>query len=172
MQSNLEKLSSSPREVPWLDESEMRAWRSILLAHFRLFNQLDCELVRAHGITLAEYEVLVHTSESPRGLIRMSQLADAVLVSRSGLTRRINHLVDAGFVKKSRCDEDKRGTFAELTPLGWQVLREAAPTHLKGVRDHLISKLSRTELEALAEALEKVSEISPGDLSSSGFPAS
>ncbi len=140
----------------WLNDVEMRAWRSMLSVHSQLYNQLDEELVKAHGITFAEYEVLVHTSEGPGGSVRMASLAEATLISRSGLTRRVQHLVAVGLLERRRCKEDKRGTFAVLTPLGCEKLRAAAATHVRGVREHMISKLSRVELEALADALEKV----------------
>lgn len=142
--------------IQWLNDVEMRAWRSILSAHSQLYNQLDEELLKAHGITFAEYEVLVHTSEGAGGSVRMASLAEAALVSRSGLTRRVQHLVAVGLLERRRCKEDKRGTFAVLTPLGWEKLRAAAVTHIRGVREHMISKLSHSELEALACALGKV----------------
>lgn len=147
--------------VPWLNDVEMRAWRGMLSAHSQLYAVLDEELMRAHGITFAEYEVLVHTSEGPGGSVRMSTLAEAALVSRSGLTRRVQHLVAVGLLERRKCREDKRGTFAVLTPLGWEKVRAAAGTHLRGVREHMISKLSRSELELLTQALEKVVVPSP-----------
>ena len=155
MQSNLADKSSGSG-VHWLDDVEMRAWRGLLSVHSQLYSKLDEELIRAHGITFPEYEVLVHTSEGLGGSVRMSTLAEAALVSRSGLTRRVQHLVAVGLLERRKCKEDKRGTFAVLTPLGWEKLRAAASTHLKGVREHMISKLSRAELEALAAAFEKV----------------
>ncbi|MDA8272025.1 MAG: MarR family winged helix-turn-helix transcriptional regulator [Actinomycetota bacterium] len=157
MQSNFDD-KSAVTGIQWLDEVEMRAWRGMLSAHSHVYSQLDEELYRAHGITFAEYEVLVHTSEGPGGSIRMSNLAEAALVSRSGLTRRVQHLVAVGLLERRRCKEDKRGTFAVLTPLGWEKLRAAAATHIKGVREHVISKLSRADLEILASAFDKVVE--------------
>lgn len=142
--------------IEWLDETEMRAWRGMLSAHIQLYNRLDEELIAEHGITFAEYEVLVHTSESENGIIRMSTLADAALVSRSGLTRRVQHLVQQGFIERQRCKEDKRGTFAVLTPKGWQKLKEASCTHIRGVRQHMMSKLSIEEIGQLATSLEKI----------------
>lgn len=155
MQSNSIDKSVSAG-VQWLSDVEVRAWRAMLSAHSQLNNRLDEELLSKHGITFAEYEVLVHTSEGPGGSVRMASLADAALVSRSGLTRRVQHLVAVGLIERRRCKEDKRGTFAVLTPLGWEKLRAAAATYIKVVREQMISKLSRSELEVLAGALEKV----------------
>ncbi len=143
-------------EIAWLNEVEMRAWRGMLSAHAQLYGKLDEELVAEHGITFAEYEVLVHTSEGEDGSIRMSTLADAALVSRSGLTRRVQHLVAQGYLERRRCKEDKRGTFAVLTPSGWTKLIEASKTHIRGVREHMMSKLTAQETEELANALEKM----------------
>lgn len=139
-----------------LDETEMSVWRGLLTLHSRLYGILDEELIREHDITFAEYEVLVHTSEGEDGSIRMSALAEAALVSRSGLTRRVQHLVAQGYLVKRRCNEDRRGTFAILTPLGWEKLREAAPTHVQGVRTHLLSKLDRDELEGLGKLFARI----------------
>jgi len=157
MQSNVRDKSVAIG-IQWLNDVEMRAWRGMLSAHSQLYNILDEELIRVHGITFAEFEVLVHTSEGEGGSVRMSSLAEAALVSRSGLTRRVQHLVAVGMLERRRCKEDKRGTFAVLTPLGMEKLRAAAVTHVKGVRQHMISKLSREELATLACALERLAE--------------
>ncbi|TAN22580.1 MAG: MarR family transcriptional regulator [Actinomycetota bacterium] len=157
MQSNVRNKSVAIG-IQWLNDVEMRAWRGMLSAHSQLYNLLDEELIRAHGITFAEFEVLVHTSEGEGGSVRMSSLAEAALVSRSGLTRRVQHLVAVGMLERRRCKEDKRGTFAVLTPLGWEKLRAASVTHVKGVRQHMIAKLTREELATLACALERLAE--------------
>lgn len=143
-------------EIEWLNEVEMCAWRNLLTAHAQISSQLDEELSREHGISFAEYEVLVHTSEGEDGSVRMSTLAQAALVSRSGLTRRVQHLVAEGLIERQRCKEDKRGTFAVLTPLGWEKLRAASVTHVRGVREHMISKLSQSDLKTLAVSLDKI----------------
>lgn len=86
----------------------------------------------------------------------MSTLADAALVSRSGLTRRVQHLVCEGLIERRRCKGHKRGTFAVLTELGWEKLGKASETHVRGVRGHMISRLNSEELSALALSLEKI----------------
>jgi DNA-binding MarR family transcriptional regulator len=146
-------------DVPWLDELEMRAWRSLLNAHSCLMGRLDHELEAGHAMSLAEYEVLAVLSESPAERMRMSELAQRVLISPSALTRRLDRLVSRGWVARERCPDDARGTFAVLTGEGRRRLEAAAPTHLRGVRSHLVDRLSRPQLKALAQALEQV----PGD---------
>lgn len=141
-------------DAAWLDPVEMRAWRAVLVAQSRLFARLDDELSTAHGLSLADYEVLAQLSETPGGVLRMSELARRCLVSRSGLTRRVDGLVAAGLVLRRECPSDHRGTLAQLTGTGRLALVEAARTHVAGVRRHLVDRLSRQQLETLAEALE------------------
>lgn len=143
-------------EIAWLNNVEMRAWRNFLTAHSQVLTKLDEELCREHGLSFAEYEVLSHTSEGEDGSVRMSTLAEAALVSRSGLTRRVQHLVAEGLLERRRCEEDKRGSFAVLTPLGWEKLQSASKTHVRGVREHLLSRFSQADLKSLANCLERV----------------
>ncbi len=140
----------------WLSPAEMAAWRALIRAHARLFTRLDAELVAAHGLTLADYEVLVQLSEAPQGVRRMAELAEASLVSPSGLTRRVDGLEAKGLVCRRSCPSDGRGSLAALTEAGRRRLAEAAPTHAGGVRSHLIDKLSPAELAVMAAALERV----------------
>lgn len=140
----------------WLDEREMAAWRSLLRAHSRLMAVLDHELHAEHGISLSDYEVLVHLSEGPDAGLRMTDLAARLAISRSGMTRRLDGLVAAGLVERRACPSDRRGTMAMLTRGGRAMLRAAAPTHVAGVRRHLISRLDANQLELLAAALEPV----------------
>jgi DNA-binding MarR family transcriptional regulator len=144
-------------EAPWLDELEMRAWRSLLRAHTRLVARLDADLQCTQGMSAADYGVLVQLSEEDGGRMRMSELADQLLLSPSGLTRRLDGLVSAGLVERTRCPTDRRGAYAVLTPEGWGRLRKAAPDHVEQVRRHFIAHLSREQLSVLADALEKVS---------------
>ncbi len=141
---------------PWLSPAETAAWRALIRAHARLFARLDAELVAAHGLTLADYEVLAQLSEAPQGVRRMTELAEASLVSPSGLTRRVDGLEAKGLVCRRSCPSDGRGSLAALTEAGRRRLAEAAPTHAGGVRSHLIDKLSPAELAGMAAALERV----------------
>jgi len=141
----------------WLDELEMRAWRSLLRAHAQLLGTLDTELQQAQGMSVTDYGVLVQLSEAEGGRMRMSELAELLLLSPSGLTRRLDGLVSAGLVERHRCPTDRRGAYAVLTPAGRARLEAAAPDHVQQVRRHFVDRLSRRQLAALADALDKVS---------------
>lgn len=136
----------------------MNVWRSLLIFNSRLFAVLDAELLAEHGLSLAEYEVLNYLSQAPDHALRMSELAEAVLVSRSGLTRRVDHMVSAGLVAKRNCPSDKRGTFAELTQSGLAKLGDAARTHIQGVRAYFIDNLSQVQLECLSKVLDTLNQ--------------
>jgi DNA-binding MarR family transcriptional regulator len=147
--------------VPWLDDLEQQAWQSLLRAHSFLMARLDAELEASQGMALADYGVLVHLAEADDGRMRMSELADRLLLSPSGLTRRLDGLVAAGLVERVRCGSDRRGAYAVLTAAGRKRLQRAAPDHVEQVRRHFIGRLSRKQLSALADALEKVAVGAP-----------
>jgi DNA-binding MarR family transcriptional regulator len=142
--------------APWLNAVEMRAWRGLLRAQALVLTRLDEELLAAHHLSMAEYEVLVHLAAAPGGALRMSELAERALVSRSGLTRRVDGMAAAGLVERRSCPSDRRGTFAVLTEAGRARLAEAAPTHVAGVRRHFLDHLGAEELVGLADALDAV----------------
>ena len=144
----------------WLDEREQEVWRRLLAVESRMHDQLDKELTEAHGLSIGDYAVLVHLSEAPGFELRMSDLADRLLLSRSGLTRRVDGLVKAGLVGRRACPSDRRGALAQLTPAGLQRLREAAPTHVAGVRRYLIDALG--DLDGLSAGLERIERVLPG----------
>ena len=144
--------------MDWLDPLEMRAWRSLLTAHARLLARLDAELQATSSTSVADYAVLVHLSEAERGRMRMSELADVLNLSPSGLTRRLDGLVTGGFVERTKCPTDRRGAYAELTDLGRERLEEVAPRHLEQVRRNFVDRLDRSQLEALADALWVVAD--------------
>jgi DNA-binding MarR family transcriptional regulator len=146
---------------PWLDPLEMRAWRSLLSAHARLLARLDAELEASSGMSVADYGVLVHLSEAEGGHMRMSELAAALLLSPSGLTRRLDGLVAAGFVERAKCPTDRRGAYAVLTETGRKRLEEVAPKHVEQVRRNFIDRLDRQQLKALSDALGAISEGPP-----------
>lgn len=140
----------------WLDSGEQRSWRSFLEAQQRITDRLDRELRAEHEIGLDDYEVLVFLSESADGRLRMSELADQLLHSRSRLTYRVDRLARSGLVRREQCPDDKRGTFAVLTDAGRRVLTDAAPTHVEGVRSHLLDVMSTDEFAHLGEVMERV----------------
>lgn len=142
--------------VRWLTEPEMRAWRALITTTTGLLATLDNELQAEHGLSLGEYEVLVYLSESPEESLRMSDLAAQLHLSPSGITRRIDGLVKQGLVERLQCASDRRGSYAHLTPLGMQRLRDAAPTHVRGVRGYFVDQLSERQLANLASALSGI----------------
>jgi DNA-binding MarR family transcriptional regulator len=142
--------------VRWLDPMEMRAWQGLLRAHASLLARLDAELQASSAMSVSDYGVLVQLSAAEGGRLRMSELAEALLLSPSGLTRRLDGLVTAGLVERVRCPTDRRGAYAVLTESGHRRLVEAAPDHVDQVRRNFVDRLDRTQLAALADALEQV----------------
>ncbi|WP_127784562.1 MarR family transcriptional regulator [Rhodococcus sp. X156] len=133
----------------------MRAWRAFIQGSQRLLEALNRELSEAHGLTLADYRILVILSETEGNSVRMSDLADGIVSSRSRLTHQVRRLEEAGLVRREECPDDRRGILATLTAEGRRQLEEAAPTHLAGVRAHLIDQLDAAELRTMAEVLER-----------------
>ncbi len=139
-----------------LNPTELAAWRGFLRAHAALTKQLDGELQRAHDLPLSSYEVLLFLADAPEGRMRMSDLADSVLLSRSGLTRLVDRLARAGLIERIECEEDARGFFAGITPDGRRVFDEARHTHLEGVRESFLSHFSAAELRTLGRLFARV----------------
>jgi DNA-binding MarR family transcriptional regulator len=139
-----------------LDAEELGAWRGLLRAHSALSKALDAELVRAHGLPLSSYEVLLFLADSPDGQMRMSELADGVLLSRSGLTRLVDRMQREGLLRRERCEDDARGWFAAITPKGRELFTRARKTHLDGVRERFLSHFTREELRSLAAFWERI----------------
>jgi DNA-binding MarR family transcriptional regulator len=139
-----------------LDQEELAAWRGMLRAHAELVRTLDAELTREHDMPLSSYEVLLFLNDSDEGRMRMSELADSVLLSRSGLTRLVDRLERQGLLKRERCTSDARGLFAEITDEGRRVFDEARKTHLDGVRRLFLERFSRDELRTLGALWQKL----------------
>lgn len=139
-----------------LTPAELAAWRGLLRVHSALSKSLDSELEAAHGLPLSSYEVLIFLRDSPERKMRMADLADRVLLSRSGMTRLVDRLARDGLLAREQCPNDARGCFAVLTPEGQAFLDEARPTHLAGVRERFLRHFSEAELEGLAECWERV----------------
>lgn len=133
-----------------LSDREMAAWAGFLRTHARLVRELDDELTAAHGLPLTSYDVLVQIASSPERRLRMSELADAVLLSKSGLTRLVGRLVEQGLLERVGCENDARGAYAVITELGLKRLREARETHLRGVRERFLDRLGERERDQLA----------------------
>ncbi|MFE9257693.1 MarR family winged helix-turn-helix transcriptional regulator [Streptomyces sp. NPDC006879] len=140
----------------WLDEGEMRAWKGFLAASSLLNRRLDQQLREDSGLSHAQYEILVRLGEAPEGELRMTELADALVNSKSGITYQVTQLEKAGLVRRRSCPSDVRGVFAVLTQAGRERLTQAAPGHVDTVRKHLIDVLTPEQLNALAEGLGEV----------------
>jgi DNA-binding MarR family transcriptional regulator len=140
-------------DTRWLDDDEQMAWRTLLRHSVLLLDRLDAELRAEHDIGLADYEILVQLSEAPDRRVRMSELADRALVSRSRLTHRIDRLASDGLVTRAPCPTDRRGLYAVLSDEGAALLEQAAPTHVAGVRRYLIDALDPATLLAITDEL-------------------
>ncbi|MFJ8042397.1 MarR family winged helix-turn-helix transcriptional regulator [Kitasatospora sp. NPDC096147] len=145
-------------EPRWLDDEEMAAWRGFVVASNLIERRLEQQLKESAGLSHTQYEILGQLSEAPGRSLRMTDLADRLVTSKSGLTYQVTQLEKAGLVSRRSCASDVRGVFAELTEYGWQVLREVAPGHVATVREALIDVLTREQLAVLAEGLGAVSE--------------
>ena len=132
-------------------------WRSFLRAHAATMRELERELAADADLPLSWYDVLLQLAEAPERKLRMSELADRVLLSRSGLTRLVDRLQRAGLVSREPSPTDLRGTYTVLTPDGYQRLRGAAPIHLRGVDRHWVSKFTDEELTQLRDLLARLS---------------
>ncbi|MFN2537832.1 MAG: MarR family winged helix-turn-helix transcriptional regulator [Mycobacteriales bacterium] len=144
--------------VERLSAQELGAWRAFLRAHSHINRKLEAELVAEHDLPLASYDVLIQLAESEGRRLRMTELADRVLLSRSGLTRLVDRLERDGLVERVACASDARGMHAVLTEAGMERLRCAAPTHLRGIAEHVTSRLTPEELDQLKSLMLKLGD--------------
>jgi DNA-binding MarR family transcriptional regulator len=135
--------------------SGLEAWDAFLRAHATLMRRLDLDLAQATGLTLGDFDVLAQLARVG-GELRMTDLAARVLLSRSGMTRRVTRLVEEGLVRRANADGDARGVVVALTDAGVARLTETAPVHLRGVSDLFVAQLDDQELAVLKNALDKV----------------
>jgi len=140
-----------------LSELELGAWQALLHSHHKLIRTLDAELIAEHAITLGQYDVLLRLARAPDRRLPMAQLAQRVLISPSGLTRVVDGLVREGLVQRNRSETDGRVVLTGLTEKGWQIIKRAAQTHLRGIREHYTSQLTATQLRQVTTALERIS---------------
>lgn len=139
-------------------DPRLNTWRDFLHAHARLLRKLDEELHEAHGLSMAEYDALLQLANAPERRLRMSVLADRVLLSRSGITRLVDRLVADGMVIRSACTTDARGAEAALTTAGMDRLRSASRTHLDGVQAYFLGVIEEDDRAAMQRALESVAD--------------
>jgi DNA-binding MarR family transcriptional regulator len=133
----------------------LKAWRSMLRAHATLVRRLDTDLEQATGLALADFDVLAQLAEA-HGALRMTELADRALISRSGMSRRVARLADEGLVRRDRAGTDARGVVVALTEAGIARLAETAPVHARGISKLFVAQLDDQELALLERTLNKV----------------
>ena len=132
---------------------KLEAWRLFLRSHSAITRRLDADLIAAHGLTLHDYEVLIHLARAPGGMMRPSDLTNTVVLTRSGVTRLLAGLEEAGLVRREACPSDRRVIYAVLTDAGHAKVREARPTHLRGVGELFVDRFDDAQLHALRELL-------------------
>ncbi len=139
----------------WLTASEMTAWRMYIETYGDLIAAIERDLAE-HDLTLGDYQVFVYLSEAPNRSMRMCDLADLLQLSPSGLTRRLDGLVKAGFVTREPSTDDRRVMLATLTPRGFGALEAAAPDHVASVRRHIFDHLDDEQVDALASIFQSI----------------
>ena len=150
-------------ETAWLDETEQAVWRNYISVMRLLPDRLNTSLTRGHDLTLIDYEVLARLSEAPLRRMRMTELAEGALLSKSRLSHQVSRMEKEGLVRREPCETDGRGFFAVLTDQGWEKLLSAAPAHVADVREAFITPLSREQLAALGEILDVLGKgLEPG----------
>lgn len=138
------------------DPAAMALWSAFLKAHSRVVDKMERDLVCERELSLAWYEVLYWLAQAPGGALRMQNLARTVLVSKSGLTRLVERMEDAGLVRREACPSDRRGTLAVITDLGRRTLRRAAPVHVRGIQEHFVDRIDASDVAALRKALDSL----------------
>ena len=138
------------------DTSRLEAWIRFLRAHAALTRELSAELVADHGLTLNDYEVLLHLARAPERRMRRVDLAESVLLTASGITRLLEGLERAGFVERVLCDSDRRVAYAQLTEAGLEKLREASRTHIAGIETLFVGRFTDEELATLSALLSRL----------------
>ena len=145
-------------------DPRLAPWRAFLLAHARVSRRLDEELRAEHDLSVAEYDAILTIAQAPDRRIRMGLLAEEVLLSKSGVTRLIDRLVQDGLVERSACLADARGAEAVLTERGLDRLRSASRTHLRGISEHFLAVMDAASLETLERSMTAVArQAGPGD---------
>jgi DNA-binding MarR family transcriptional regulator len=145
-----------------LEGAALDAWRSYLQSHASIVRVLDAELDAAHGMTTRDYQVLLYLSQAEGGHLPMSALAESTMLTRSGITRLVDGLVEAGCIERVACPNDARISYAQLTDRGSEKLREAGCTHVASIRRLFLENFSPGEIEQLASLLSRLPGAQPG----------
>jgi DNA-binding MarR family transcriptional regulator len=143
-------------QAPRRTTPEITAWIGFVHAHASTTRRFNAELVADHGLTINDYEVLLHLSRADDRRLRRVDLAERVLLTPSGITRLLEGLERAGYVERANCDSDARVTYAQLTEEGEEKLREASKSHVAGIRDFFRERFSKDELAVLGGLLERL----------------
>ena len=149
---------SEARGTRWLDADQQGSWRAVAVGVTLLLDRLDADLQRAFDLSLTEYEILVRLSERPERSMRMAQLADALAHSRSRVTHTVARMEKAGIVERTVSPDDGRGIICRLTDHGYDLLVEAAPVHVQGVRDYLVDLAEPADFAALGRVMNAVAD--------------
>ena len=141
----------------WLNPREMKAWRSYIIASRRLLEALELDL-GDHDLSMADYEVMAQLSDAPGRRMRMSELAEVAMLSKSRLSHRMKVMEKAGWIRRQECEVDRRGSWAVMTDKGWRAIVAAAPDHVSSVRRRFLDQLSVKEQEALTSTFAHLTE--------------
>ncbi len=139
-----------------LDGTALEAWRSYLQSHASILRVLDADLVAEHGLTSRDYEVLLYLSQAEERKLPMSALAESTMLTRSGITRLVDGLVDCGLIERVSCKADARISYARLTDDGYEKLRQAGVTHVAGIQRLFLEHFSDEEIDRLAGLLSRL----------------
>lgn len=142
--------------IPSPRDPRLEVWRTFLYAHARIRRELERELQAEQALGLGEYEVLLVLAYAPDRQMRMSDLADVLVLSRSGATRLVDRLEADQLVERVSCLTDRRGQWAHLTDAGYERLRRASPTHLRGIAEHFLDRIPSSELAPLHRTLRRI----------------
>jgi DNA-binding MarR family transcriptional regulator len=139
-----------------LEGAELDAWRSYLTSHASILRALDADLVAEHGMTTRDYEVLLFLAQAPDRKLPMSALAEQTMLTRSGITRLVDGLVESGCIERVACADDARISYAQLTDGGYEKLRAAGDAHIQSIRRLFVEHFSAEEIDQLADLLSRL----------------
>lgn len=139
-----------------LDGAALEAWRGFLQSHAAIVRELDASLIAEHGMTTRDYEVLLYLAQNPERRLPMSALAERTMLTRSGITRLVDGLVESGLVERVSCPSDARVSYARLTEVGYEKLRSAGCTHVGSIQRLFCEHFKPDELVQLAEFLGRL----------------
>lgn len=149
-------MEGNKNDIQWLDAEEQKSWRSLLQGISKFLAAANADLQQEEDLSLSEYEVLAYLSEAPGRQLRMSQLAQNLVHSRSRLTHTVHRLEQQEYVQRLKCADDRRGRNCILTEKGWQKVQSAAPVHVGSVRKYLIDSLTREEFLELGRICAQI----------------